>query len=208
MKVFVIIADIINSKEIDNRKSFQNKMKSCLETINQNSYSIVSPYTITLGDEFQAVYKNSSNMIKDIISLLTDIYPIRVRFSISFDKITTDINKENSIGMDGPVFHSAREGLMVLKKIDYSIIQFYGAHLDDKELINKSLNLAMSIMSDWKKNTMVIFNELLHQKPVKNIVPLLDITERAIYKNINTQRLKNFMNFFTSIENKINKVKG
>jgi hypothetical protein len=208
MDVFVLIADMIKSKEIEDRNTFQKEMERCLEDVSKSSDSILSPYTITLGDEFQAVYKSGKDIIKDISFILTKVHPVQIRFAVSFDKINTDINREKSIGMDGPAFHAARNGLNGLKKINYSIIQFYGISFDDKDIVNTSLNLAMSIMADWKKNTMVIFNELLRHKPVKKIVPLLDITERGIYKHINTQKLRNFIDLFTSVEGKICKLKG
>ena len=102
--------------------------------------------------------------------------------------------------MDGPAFHIARDGINDLKKIDYSIIQFYGNTFNENELVNKSLKLFMSVMADWKKNTLLIFNELVNSKPVKEIVPILTISERGVYKIIDTQKLRDFTDYFLYLE--------
>lgn len=207
MNVIVLIADIVKSKEISDRKYFQTDLKSELEEINKSSKWIISPYTITLGDEFQAVYKNSENLLKDILRILIKVYPVRIRFSIGCGNISTEINIKESIGMDGPAFYIARDGINEMKKIDYSIIQFYRNTIKENELVNKSLKLSMSVMADWKKNTLLIFNELVNSKPVKEIAPILNITERGIYKIVDTQKLRNFTDYFLYLETEIKKLK-
>lgn len=200
MRAFVLIADIIKSREIDDRNQFQLKLNSELQKINQNSKKLLSPYTITLGDEFQAVYdlEFSLNLLKDIFIILLKVYPLKIRIAIGYADIVTEINKEKAIGMDGPAFYDAREGINVLKDHNSSIIQFYG-ELKERELINSSLKLSMSLMANWKRNTLFIFNELLNNSSVKDIIPKLDISERGVYKIINTNNLRDFVEYFSSI---------
>jgi len=201
MNAYVVIADIIKSRQISNRKKFQKLLSDELEKVNQNSRGLLSPYTITLGDEFQAVYKSqsSADLIKDIIRILLSVYPLKIRFAVGYANIATDINTKQSIGMDGPAFYQAREGLNILKELEISIIQFYG-EIKNQELINSGLKLSMSVMKSWKRNTLFIFNELLNKSTVKNIIPRLDISERGIYKIIDTNNLREFVAYFSSIE--------
>jgi len=203
MNYIVLIADIIKSKEIDNRDKLQSELQNKLDEISNNSKGLLSPFTITLGDEFQAVYNKGQYLLKDIFNILVKIYPVSIRFSIGWGEITTDINKKSSIGMDGEAFYNARDGLDRLKKVDYSIIQFYGDLFKSTEFINKSLSLSLSIMSDWKANTWFIFNQLMHNKPVKKIAPKLNITERGVYKIIDTNRIRNFVEYFNSLEKEL-----
>lgn len=200
MKAFVLIADIIKSREIVERNQFQLKLNSELQKINQNSEKLLSPYTITLGDEFQAVYdlESSLSLLKDIFIILLKVYPLKIRISVGYADIVTEINKEKAIGMDGPAFYDARKGINILKDHDSSIIQFYG-ELKERELINSSLKLSMSFMANWKRNTLFIFNELLNNSSVKDIIPRLDISERGVYKIINTNNLRDFVEYFSSL---------
>jgi len=203
MKYIVLIADIIESKSIEDRSAFQSDLKELLSKINKNSDSLVSPYTVTLGDEFQAVYKNIKTIFSDIFKILDGLYPVRIRFSICYGEISTEINNQSSIGMDGPAFYTAREGINNLKNIDYSIVQFYGNKIIYESLINKSLKLSLSIMSDWKKNTFRIFEGLYRNMTIKEIAQLLNITERGVYKNIDTNKVRNFVDYFDSLEDTI-----
>ncbi|RPH93279.1 MAG: hypothetical protein EHM72_16475 [Calditrichaeota bacterium] len=206
MRYIAIIADIIKSKEIDHRNQFQSELAVTLQKINTTSSSIISPYTITLGDEFQAVYRDGEWLLRDLLTILIKVFPIQMRFAIGYGGITTDINREKSIGMDGPAFYEAREGLTLLKKLNHSVIQFYGDPFPHKELANKSLQLAFSLMSDWKKNTLTIFNELFNQQLVKNIGPTVRISERGVYKIIDTQRLRDFVEYFLCLETEVKRL--
>lgn len=203
MNYIVLIADIIKSKEIDKRNKLQSELQNKLDEISNNSKGLLSPFTITLGDEFQAVYNKGQYLLKDIFNILVKIYPVSIRFAIGWGEITTDINKKSSIGMDGEAFYNARDGLDRLKKVDYSIIQFYGDLFKSTEFINKSLSLSLSIMSDWKENTWFIFNQLMHNKPVKKIAPKLNITERGVYKIIDTNRIRNFVEYFNALDKEL-----
>lgn len=205
MNVFVLIADIVNSKEIVDRSQFQVDLKNALEEINKSSQRILSPFTITLGDEFQAIYQSSENLLNDIFRILAYVYPTRVRFAVAYGEITTEINRENAIGMDGPAFHIARAGMNDLKKFNYSIIQFFGDFGEANKLINIGLKLSLSLMADWKQNTFLIFTKLFNNKSVKEIAPLLTISERGVYKIINTQKLRNFTEYFFQLERTIKK---
>jgi hypothetical protein len=58
-------------------------------------------------------------------------------------------------------------------------------------------------MSDWKENTWFIFNQLMHNKPVKKIAPKLNITERGVYKIIDTNRIRNFVEYFNALDKEL-----
>jgi hypothetical protein len=202
----VLIGDVVNSKQISDRNRFQQKLNRVFTTINQQSEDILSPYTVTLGDEFQAVYGKSKTILTDMVNILSQLYPANIRFSIGYDILSTPINEEAALGMDGPAFHLAREGLERLKKADYSIIQVYGTPFDNVKLINASLRLATSMMSSWKKNTLFIFNEILNRNPVKEIAPKIGITERGVYKLINTHKLKEYKDYYMGLNDTIMKL--
>ena len=206
MKSFVVIADIIKSRQIENRKTFQGQLNKDLQKVNKKSGALLSPYTITLGDEFQAVYSSAAgaDLLKDMIYILLSVYPLKIRFSVGFEQIATDINRKQSIGMDGPAFYLAREGLETLKELDISIIQFFGS-IKESNLLNSGLKLSMSVMKTWKKNTLFIFNELLNKNTVKKINSRLDISERGIYKIIDTNNLREFVDYFFELEELIGK---
>jgi hypothetical protein len=55
--VVAVIADIVESREIPDRAHFQRRLKQVLDEPNSRAVdSLLSPFTLRVGDEFQAVY--------------------------------------------------------------------------------------------------------------------------------------------------------
>ncbi|MCF7915812.1 MAG: SatD family protein [Spirochaetaceae bacterium] len=206
MKVVVLIADIIESREIEDRSRFQDDLGRCLNFINTRAHTLLSPYTVTLGDEFQAVYATGAEVLDHIIYIQTELFPVKFRFSVSFGEITTKINRKQAIGMDGPVFHEAREGITRLKKTKYSVIGLSGLAEDELEIVNSGLGLASAVMAGWKAETLHIFHALYQGLKVSDILPHYDLSQRGMYKLINRNRLWEFTRFFESVREELKKL--
>lgn len=206
MKATALIADIVKSKNIKERIHFQEKLHGFFEKLSANSPYLLSPYTITLGDEFQAVYSHPGSVIHDAFTIISELYPVRIRFAFGCGEIITNINRKESIGMDGSAFYNARKGIDDLKKTGYSIIRFCGCSGNDYELINSSLSATMAVMGSWKKNTVAVFTELLKQRQVKDIIKDVDITQRAVYKIIETHKLREMVELYSKMADSISTV--
>lgn len=202
MKNIVIIADIVGSKKITDRNRVQTQLKQELKEINATASHLLSPYTITLGDEFQAVYSNPQSILQDLLHITVRLFPIRIRFSIGIGAISTDINPNEALGMDGPAFYLARDGINCLKKVNHSVIQIYGSNTPCCALINTSLQLVMSLMDEWKQNTLLILHSHLRGIPVKEIASDLHISERGVYKAIVLHKVRYFTDFFLALEDR------
>ncbi len=86
-----MIADIVGSPNLEEHGQAQSRVIRVLYDVNRRGRPIVSPHILTLDDEFQAV------------------------FSCGVGEITTAINTAQALGMDGPAFYAARDGLEDLK---------------------------------------------------------------------------------------------
>ncbi len=95
MKKIVLIGDLIASKKIKDRAAVQKKLSNVFKKINSSSKNIISPFTITLGDEFQVVYNSAENLFKDIWQISAALYPEKSRYSIAVGDITTKLNKSS-----------------------------------------------------------------------------------------------------------------
>jgi hypothetical protein len=206
MKRIVLIADIVSSREIKDRDRIQKKLKVTLQRINQKSRSILSPMTITLGDEFQCVYSNADEIFKHIWEILYTSYPEKIRFSFGIGKITTGINRIQAIGMDGPAFYEAREGLAWLKQQDYF---FNIRSSNDSELVSfarNTLYLVSHNIESWNRNRIRIMNLLTEGTQIKSIVKELRISEQAIYKNISSGGLEVILDLTKNITGVLNNI--
>jgi len=203
MKFIAIIGDIIGSQKILERNRVQEKLESILLRINKSDKNIISPYTLTLGDEFQSVYKKADCIFLHIFTILSDIHPQKVRFSIGIGEISTKINRNQAIGMDGTAFHFARKGILELKDTPY-LFKVISEKNTMTKLLNKNLDLISHMINNWKKNRLLILKELLNGKSISEISKSINITNSAIYKNINSGALDTIVEIFIELSNTIN----
>lgn len=119
VKYVVIMGDIVESKKMDDRKVFQNKLKLLLEQVNEKySDCIVSEFIISLGDAFQGVLKLEASTMHMIHFLSANVHPYKIRFGVGIGEVHTDIDRMYSLGMDGPAFHFAREAIVMVKQLE------------------------------------------------------------------------------------------
>ncbi len=203
MNYWVLIADIINSKEIKDRGKLQDDLVKYFSRNNKKDNNIVSPYTITLGDEFQAVFKDFNTIVSDTLVFLDKFYPFKFRFAIAYNSISTKINKEQALGMDGPAFYNARKLINNLKKSKNSIINISSSK--HSQIYNKSLNLLFQYIAKWKPNTIKILTYMCQNYTIQQISEKINISSRAVYKAINTHNLEEFMGVIKQIETDMNK---
>lgn len=206
----VVIGDLIRSRELNNteRKKMQQILQNSLEELNNNSQGMLSPYTITLGDEFQAVFKSADSILADSWQILARLHPVGVRFSYCIGTITTPINRKQAIGMDGPVFHAAREGIEKLKKSNYLFtISMVNSNQEQEitELINDLLKMISKEMKNWQKNRFQILHRLSRNVKIKDIAEELKLSESAVYKNRDEGELDLILNAEKKIVRILNK---
>lgn len=116
-----MIGDLINSKKLlaEDRAAIQERLKALLNGVNENFSSfLVSPFLMTLGDEFQGVLTAAKPALEIIEFLGQNLleFPIQIRYGIGIGELSTNINREQALGDDGPAYHYARQGIEHLKK--------------------------------------------------------------------------------------------
>lgn len=211
----VLIGDLVGSRELSDaeRSRCQDILRECLERINQRSGSLLSPFTITLGDEFQAVYGDSGmgELLTNCWEIVAELHALDVRFSIGIGEIVTPINEEQALGMDGPAFHCARDGMDQLKEKGQRFILTMPADSPSEpcgrnvvQLADGLLQLMSVSMHQWRKTRYQVLLMLIEQIPVKKIADRLKISETAVYKNINEGNLELVM----ELKHRIDKAVG
>lgn len=148
----VVIGDIEQSKKLspDVRTQTQRSLEAVFKKLNQDSNHIVSPYTITLGDEFQVVYHRADELFQHIWAIMAVIHPVAVRVSIGVGEITTPINKEHALGMDGPAFHKARESIDQMRKKEH-LLSISTDNIRFNRLVNSTLRILGANLRGWNK---------------------------------------------------------
>jgi hypothetical protein len=181
MKKIVLIGDLISSRKIKKREEAQKNLLKIFNKLNKNEQEIASPLTITLGDEFQAVYAKANPIFNHIWQIILALYPEKIRFSLGVGEINTKINRKQAIGMDGPAFYNARKGLNELK---HSPFIFNITADSEIGLIRQSLFLVSHFSYDWKETRLKVLTLMNENTSVNEIAARLQITDKAVYKNI------------------------
>ncbi len=203
MNVVVLIGDVVKSRSISHRAKFQAHLQELLTAMSRDNRDLLSPYTITLGDEFQAVYRTGEHLFRDIFQILGAVFPHRIRFAIAIGRLDTPINPRQAIGMDGPAFHLCREGITQLKQKD-SFFQLNSV-TGGWELANGALALISHEIKSWNRNRMLIMARLLAEVSPRTIAEELHISSVAVYKNIRAGALVTIHNILQEITREINR---
>lgn len=182
MKYLVLIGDMLGSRQLTDRRETQERFKSACRSINRRRkhYGVVSPLMVTLGDEFQGVLGSADRLWPLIARLELDMHPQQFRFSVGLGEITTAINSRSSLGMDGPAFHNAREGIETLRD-EGGYYGISGLH-NHQRLVQCSLDLWSAARSKWNYNRLATFVRLLEGASVPVIARELELSEQAVYR--------------------------
>ena len=110
---YILMGDIIGSSKYDARKlrnDFMEVVSSCNEELEHN---IISPYTVTLGDEFQGIAASLDAALKTIFymeeTILSRRLPFKIRYVAVYGAIDTPINQLKAHTMMGPGLTKARK---------------------------------------------------------------------------------------------------
>ncbi|WP_347099444.1 SatD family protein, partial [Streptococcus mutans] len=153
MIYIAIIGDLISSKTITNRPKSQKQLQNLLNQINKKYKELLkSAFTITTGDEFQALLVPNPQIFQIIDEIALGFKPYQIRFGVGSGSILTEINPEQSIGSDGPAYWHARAAIdYIHDKNDYGS-NHLAVDLEDTETsqqINAILAACEFIKSKW-----------------------------------------------------------
>ena len=198
MAVLVIIGDLVASRALRDRQQVQATLGDTLAAVNRPRTGLLSPYTLTLGDEFQAVLSGARRVFADALHIQAAVHPALVRFSLATGELTTTINPAQAIGMDGPAFHRARDGIEQLKHDD-ARYRVTGLPAAVERLANASLGFLSHASSKWRSRRFRILAELAAGTAVSDIARAEQVSEQAVYKNVADGRLRDVLDTFAAL---------
>lgn len=206
-KVITMIGDLVSSRRIQNRADFDAVLVKRLEGLSRNNPYCLSPYTLTIGDEIQAVFSRADRVFYDAVSILAVLYPQKMRFSFSVGTLSKPINPERAIGMDGPAFYAARDGIEDLKKSGY-LFYLSGVDIPNLKLMQHTLNLLSGVMHKWNDTRWQTLERLMEGWTVKEIAAEIAVSDKAVYKTIQAADLEEVVALFGEITKALNQSLG
>lgn len=190
-----LIADVIDSKMVQERFDLQNQVEKTLQKMNElfGDY-LASRFTLTLGDEFQALLEVDAPVFQIIDTLRLELKPTQLRFGIGLGEIVTDIDPLQSIGADGPAYWNARAAInLVHQKNDYGNTQIYFSSGKENQdfFVNALIASGEAIRSGWRDSQEEILLNLLNRSVYSEFFSQQDLAQSlAINPSALSKRLK------------------
>lgn len=194
-----VIGDIIDSKKIKNRASVQSAMVMAFEKLNHDYQDlIVSKFTMTLGDEFQALLKPKAE-VWQLLDLLAINCPVGFRLGLGYGKIHTKIDPDQSLGADGAAFWNARDAIKLVHSSNWngrSHVLFIGPNKHQDSPINGLILSSEMIKSQWLKSQSELFisllNEGVYQANInqKRFAQKFGVSESSLSKRLTAGNIK------------------
>ena len=190
-----LIADVIDSKMVQERLDLQKQVEKTLQKMNElfGDY-LASRFTLTLGDEFQALLKVDAPVFQIIDTLRSELTPTQLRFGIGLGEIVTAIDPLQSVGADGPAYWNARAAInFVHQKNDYGNTQIYFSSGKENQdfFVNSLIASGEAIRSGWRDSQEEILLNLLKRSVYSESFSQQDLAQSlAINPSALSKRLK------------------
>ncbi|MBW7997843.1 MAG: hypothetical protein FVQ81_14990 [Candidatus Glassbacteria bacterium] len=163
-KYFILMGDVIASSDADNdklRRHFKSLVSACNSSVRNH---ILSPYTITLGDEFQGIASSLRAIVESIFFFeeesIKKKYSFKIRYVAHYGEIQTPINEEIAYEMLGPGLTKARKLLTQKRRNRPRFL----IDLPDQKLsnnINRLFQVVGNLMDRWNIKDFSIIDDMI-----------------------------------------------
>ena len=198
-----LIADVIDSKMVQERFDLQKQVEKTLQKMNElfGDY-LASRFTLTLGDEFQALLEVDAPVFQIVDTLRSELTPTQLRFGIGLGEIVTAIDPLQSIGADGPAYWNARAAInLVHQKNDYGNTQIYFSSGKENRdfFVNALIASGEAIRSSWRDSQEEILLNLLKRSVYsesfsqQDLAQSLSINPSALSKRLKSSSIRVYL---------------
>ncbi len=158
------MGDIVRSRAYDAprlRQEFMRLVSSCNESLEEG---ILSPYTVTLGDEFQGVARSLRSLLETVFYLEETSFQQGLKFKIRYvglqGEIDTPINRMKAHGMMGHGLTRARE-LLLKKGRGKARFRFELSDLRVSRQLNRLFLVIDGIVGRWESKDGPLISDMI-----------------------------------------------
>jgi hypothetical protein len=182
----IVMADIIDSRNMQQNKLMKSFKKITDEINYEKKDILLSPITITLGDEFQCIVKSVEAGIELMLAIdekkLYEMADFKLRYVLVEGGIETPINHDIAYGMLGEGLTMAREKLVEYKN-SYHRYSIQLNNVSKSEALANSLIVYQNITDTWKmEKDYHLISRFLDLKDYKLVADEMGKTRSQIWK--------------------------
>lgn len=183
----IVMADIIESRSKPG-KTVSRQLESIVRAANK-APGVISPFVVTLGDEFQGIVANLHSACQSILQFeyqsLKQNVEFRLRYSLHKGVIETPINRERAHGMLGPGLTRARE--MLNEKAPGRprvLVDLGNSSLDDT--LQHLFSVLTALKDRWKVRDYALVMAMLAEDNDSRVAKEFEKNRSQIWKRRNT----------------------
>lgn len=204
---YILMADIIESREKEGVE-LMGALRAMVDHVNKTFRDIIlSPFTITLGDEFQGVVKNIAAATHIFVYIeeyrIEHNLDFKLRYVVHYGNIESEINPKSSHAMLGAGFITARGMLERLKKNSSS--RFYVEIGEEKK--NKILNglflLYTTLVDSWNFDDNELIFSFIKNKDYKVVAREIKKDRANMWRREKTLRITDYLALKEIINNSV-----
>ncbi len=161
------------------RASAQKEFAALVRLLNTRfRSSIASQFVVTIGDEFQGLFRNAE-IVPELIWTIEAHYAAReIRIGVGFGVLHTPIQK-TALNIDGPVLHEARAAITLArdKRMLGGVFRGFGPH--DDVLLGFAQTLR-HVRSNWTEKQREVVSMLREGLTQTDAAKRLGVTKQAV----------------------------
>lgn len=208
---FIVMADIVGSRSYEGNALAREFSRIVDECNAVHAANILSPYTITLGDEFQGVAASLEGAIDAILFLedrLLTVEPVfALRYVLVYGAIDTPINSQIAHRMTGSGLSLARE-MLTEKKRGRPRFQVNLPGLPCADDIGMMLRLLELLSRHWSKKDFPLVRALIGGAGDSEVAVCFGKTRSQIWKRRKTLQIEEYVTVRRLIYRTIFSVEG
>ena len=191
----IFMGDVVNSSDYDG-EVLSKGLKELVESTNKKfSKDILSPLTITLGDEFQGILSSVSSGIDLLFHLEEELLRTEPDFKLHYvlllGEIETEINPDIAYEMMGKGLTEARK-MLSSKKRNRKRFRFKLQNKEQTEQLSKIFEVLDTIILNWKKEDYPLILDMINNDNNSEVGDLHDKNRDQIWKRRKTLMINEY----------------
>ncbi len=191
----IFMGDVVNSSDYDG-EALSKGLKELVENTNTKfSETILSPLTITLGDEFQGILRSVSSGIDLLFhfeeELLKTEPDFKLHYVLLLGEIETEINPDIAYEMMGEGLTEARK-LLSTKKRNRKRFRFKLQNKEQTEQLSRIFEVLDTIILNWKKEDYPLILDMINNDNNSEVGELHDKNRDQIWKRRKTLMINEY----------------
>lgn len=177
----VVLGDVVNSREIQDRETFQETLQSTLSEINtQFDDALRAPFKILKGvDEIGGVLKSIRPLVTIQRQLARSLHPQQIRLAAVVGEIDVNAATGDVSAMDGEAFARADRVLDELESTDFTF-ELEGTMPLLDGVLSDEINLLDMFRETWTERQVEIISKYERLDSQKEVAESLDISPQAV----------------------------